>query len=135
MGDWAATDGAWRLVMIGLGRARPALHAALAERARAMLARGMMDEVRCLLEAGHEEARPPMDGIGYRQLARALRGQMTVEDALRLMIRDTTRYAKRQVTWFQREPEIRWLDVDEAGGVEGAAEAVHKLITREGLIE
>jgi tRNA dimethylallyltransferase len=51
------------------------------------------------------------------------------------MIRDTTRYAKRQVTWFQREPEIRWLDVDEAGGVEGAAEAVHKVITREGLIE
>ena len=76
-----------------------------------------------------------MDGIGYRQLALAVRGRMTVEDALRLMIRDTTRYAKRQMTWFQREPEIRWLDVDEAGGVEGTAEAVHKHITREGLIE
>ena len=135
MGDWAGTDGAWRLAMIGLGRARPALNAALAARARAMLARGMMDEVRRLLEAGHEEGQPPMDGIGYRQLALAVRGRMTVEDALRLMIRDTTRYAKRQMTWFQREPEIRWLDVDEAGGVEGTAEAVHKHITREGLIE
>jgi tRNA dimethylallyltransferase len=135
VGDWAGTDGAWRLAMIGLGRARPALNAALAARARAMLARGMMDEVRRLLEAGHEEARPPMDGIGYRQLALVVRGRMTVEDALRLMIRDTTRYAKRQMTWFQREPEIRWLDVDEAGGVEGTAEAVHKHITREGLIE
>ena len=135
VGDWAGTDGAWRLAMIGLGRARPALNAALAARARAMLARGMMDEVRRLLEAGHEEARPPMDGIGYRQLALAVRGRMTVEEALRLTIRDTTRYAKRQMTWFQREPEIRWLDVDEAGGVEGTAEAVHKHITREGLIE
>ena len=134
-GDWAGTDGAWRLVMIGLGRARPALNTALAERARTMLARGMMDEVRRLLAAGHEEARPPMDGIGYRQLARALRGQITVEEALRLMIRDTTRYAKRQIRWFQRETEIRWIDVDGAGGVEGAAEAVHKHITREGLIE
>jgi tRNA dimethylallyltransferase len=134
-GDWAGTDGAWRLVMIGLGRARPALNAALADRARAMLARGMMDEVQRLLEAGHDEARPPMDGIGYRQLALARRGRMTVEEALRLMIRDTTRYAKRQMTWFQREPEIRWIDVDAAGGVEGAAEAVHKHITREGLIE
>jgi tRNA dimethylallyltransferase len=76
-----------------------------------------------------------MDGIGYRQLALAREGRMTEDEALRLMIRDTTRYAKRQVTWFQREPEIRWLDVDEAGGVEGAAEAVHKVITREGLIE
>jgi tRNA dimethylallyltransferase len=135
VGDWAGTDGAWRLAVIGLGRARPALNAALAARARAMLARGMMDEVRRLLEAGHEEGRPPMDGIGYRQLALAVRGRMTVEDALRLMIRDTTRYAKRQMTWFQREPEIRWLDVDEAGGVEGTAEAVRKHITREGLIE
>jgi tRNA A37 N6-isopentenylltransferase MiaA len=51
------------------------------------------------------------------------------------MTRDTTRYAKRQMTWFQREPEIRWLDVDAAGGVEGAAETVHKHIAREGLIE
>jgi tRNA dimethylallyltransferase len=134
-GDWAGTDGAWRLVMIGFGRARPVLNAALADRARAMLARGMMDEVRRLLEAGHDEARPPMDGIGYRQLALAQRGRMTVEEALRLMIRDTTRYAKRQMTWFQREPEIRWIDVDGAGGIEGAAEAVHKHITREGLIE
>jgi tRNA dimethylallyltransferase len=134
-GDWAAAPGRWRLALIGLGRERARLNAAVAERARAMLARGMMEEVRGLLEAGHEEDRPPMDGIGYRQLTLALRGQVTVDEALRLMIRDTTRYAKRQMTWFQREPEIRWLDVDAAGGIEGAAEAVHKHIAREGLIE
>jgi tRNA A37 N6-isopentenylltransferase MiaA len=51
------------------------------------------------------------------------------------MIRDTQRYAKRQMTWFAREPEIRWLDVDEVGGVEGAAESIHKHILREGWIE
>ena len=44
-------------------------------------------------------------------------------------------FAKRQMTWFAREPEIHWIDVDAAGGVEGAAEAVHKLVTQEGLIE
>ena len=95
----------------------------------------MMDEVRGLLEAGYAEDRPPMDGIGYRQLALVLRGRMTPDEALRLMIRDTTRYAKRQMTWFQREGGIRWLDVDAAGGIEGAAEAVQKQITQEGLIE
>ena len=99
------------------------------------MARGMMDEVRRLVEAGHDPALPPMDGIGYRQVAEALRGRITAEDALRLMIRDTSRYAKRQMTWFPREPEIRWIDVDEAGGAEGAAEAVDMHITREGLIE
>jgi tRNA dimethylallyltransferase len=134
-GDWSGPAHAWRLVMIGLQRERAALNAAIAQRAHAMLARGMMDEVRRLLEAGHDPERPPMDGIGYGPLTLAARGRLPVEEALRLMIRDTTRYAKRQMTWFSREPEIRWLDVDGAGGVEGAAEAVHKLITQEGLIE
>jgi tRNA dimethylallyltransferase len=134
-GDWAAPPGAWRLLMIGLGRNRAALNAAIAERARAMVARGMMDEVRRLREAGYEPSRPPMDGIGYRQLALAMQGRMTVEEAVRLMIRDTTRYAKRQMTWFARDPEVRWLDVDAAGGIEGAAESVQKHLTQEGLIE
>jgi tRNA dimethylallyltransferase len=134
-GSWAAAPGAWRLVTIGLARDRARLNAAIAERAREMHARGMMDEVRRLLEAGYDPTRPPMDGIGYRPLALAAQGRMAVDEALRLMIRDTTRYAKRQMTWFARDPEIRWIDVDGARGVEGAAEAVLKHITREGLVE
>ena len=134
-GDWGGATRAWRLVLIGLGRERAALNEAIAVRARAMLARGMMDEVERLLAAGHDPERPPMDGIGYRPLALAARGRLPVEEALRLMVRDTTRYAKRQMTWFAREPEIRWIDVDGAGGVEGAAEAVLKHITQEGLTE
>ena len=76
-----------------------------------------------------------MDSISYRPLALAARERLPVEEALRLIMRDTTRYAKRQMTWFAREPEIRWIDVDGAGGVEGAAEAVLKHITQEGLTE
>jgi tRNA dimethylallyltransferase len=121
--------------MIGLGRERAALNAAIGLRARAMLARGMMSEVERLLATGHDPERPPMDGIGYRPLALAARGRLPVEEALRLMIRDTTRYAKRQMTWFARDPEIRWIDVDAAGGVEGAAETVSKHLTQEGLTE
>jgi tRNA dimethylallyltransferase len=134
-GDWSGATRAWRLLMIGLGRERAALNAAIALRARAMLAHGMMSEVERLLAAGHDPERPPMDGIGYRPLALAARGRLPVEEALRLMIRDTTRYAKRQMTWFARDPEIRWIDVDAAGGVEGAAETVSKHLTQEGLTE
>jgi tRNA dimethylallyltransferase len=134
-GDWAGPTRAWRLVMLGLRRDRAALNAAIAERAHSMVARGMMDEARRLLAAGLDPSRPPMDGIGYRPLGLAAQGRMPVEEAVRQLVRDTTRYAKRQMTWFAREPEIRWIDVDEAGGVEGAAEAVLKHITQEGLIE
>jgi tRNA dimethylallyltransferase len=133
--DWRRGVAAWRLLMVGLRQSREALRRRLAERARGMVGRGMMEEVRRLLEAGYDESLPAMDGIGYRQFAAVVRGRLTGEEALRLMIRDTVRYAKRQMTWFARDPEIRWIDVDAAGGVDGAAESILKLITREGLIE
>jgi len=135
VGGWARAITPWRVLMFGLRREREALNRRLEERARSMLASGMMREVRRLLAEGHDEAAPGMAGIGYRQWAEVARGRLPEAEALRLMIRDTQRYAKRQMTWFAREPEIRWLDVDEVGGVEGAAESIHKHILREGWIE
>src|SRR5262249_1868580 len=103
----------------------------------------MMDEVKRIREAGYAPSLPSMAGIGYRQLAAALDGQITTDEAIRLMIRDTRRYAKRQITWFARDPEIRWLDVSAAnaaasmdtGGLEAVAGRVRDLIAEEGLIE
>ena len=60
---------------------------------------------------------------------------MLEAEAVRLMIRDTTRYAKRQMTWFARDPEIRWLDVDAAGGLEGGGPAIAEWVSEEGLTE
>ena len=133
--DWSREVTGWRLVMIGLRRERGALNRSLADRARAMADRGMMDEVKTLLAKGYDEALPAMGGIGYRQFAAALGGRMSADEALRLMVRDTCRYAKRQMTWFSREPEVRWIDVDQAGGIEGAAERILKVVMQEGLIE
>jgi tRNA dimethylallyltransferase len=134
-GDW--TDGAtsWRLLMVGLRQSREALRARLTDRARDMLARGMLAEVERLRAAGYGDSLPAMDGIGYRQCGAVLRGELTIEEALRLMIRDTARYAKRQMTWFARDPEIRWIAADGAGGLDGAAEAIAKQAVQEGLIE
>ena len=121
--------------MFGLTRERSLLQRGLEERARGMLAGGMMQEVRSLLAAGHDESAPGMAGIGYRQIAAVLRGRLAAAEAERLMIRETLRYAKRQMTWFAREPGILWLDMDEAGGVEGAAGCIHERLLREGWVE
>lgn len=134
-GDWRHSIPPWRLFVVGLSQARERLNARLAERARGMAAHGMMDEVKRLLAAGYDESLPSMGGIGYRQFCAVLRGRMTEAEALRTMIRDTARYAKRQMTWFGRDPEIRWIDVDAAGGLDGATDAILKAITQEGLIE
>ena len=133
-GSWARATTPWSVLMFGLRRERRALNRSLEERARRMLAGGMMDEVRRLLAAGHDDTAPGMAGIGYRQWARVARGDLSDAEALRLMVRDTQRYAKRQMTWFARERDIQWLDLDERGGVEGAAECIHKRLVREGWI-
>ena len=71
---------------------------------------------------------------GRRGLRRQVaQGRLGPEEALRRMQRDTVRYAKRQWTWFAGEPGIRWVDVEAAGGVDGAAEQVEKWIVEEGL--
>jgi tRNA dimethylallyltransferase len=134
-GEW--TDGAtsWRLLMVGLRQSRERLRARLADRARDMLARGMLEEVERLRAAGHGDSSPAMEGIGYRQCGAVLRGELAIDEALRLMIRDTVRYAKRQMTWFARDPEIRWIDMDAAGGPDAAALAIARQAVQEGLIE
>jgi tRNA dimethylallyltransferase len=134
-GDWDRPVADWRLLMVGLGLPRATLRQRIAERARGMVERGMMDEVKQLLAAGYDEALPSMGGIGYREFCAVLRARTTADEALRLMIRDTTRYAKRQMTWFAREPELRWIDVERAGGVEGTARTVLRQLAQEGLIE
>ncbi len=100
---------------IGLDLPRERLYAALDRRFDAMVMAGLVQEVRALLAAGYGIDTPAMRAIGYRQIAAYLRGAMTLEAAIALAKRDTRRLAKRQLTWFRRDPEITWLDA-QAGG-------------------
>jgi len=133
--SWATAVPPFHLLMVGLCQPREALRRRIAERVLSMVARGMMEEVRRLLAAGFAETLPAMGGIGYRQFCGVVRGRMSEAEAIRLMIRDTARYAKRQMTWFVRDPEIQWIDVDAVGGLEGAAGAIAGQLRKEGLIE
>jgi tRNA dimethylallyltransferase len=130
---WRESRPPWNLVMVGLAMPRPALARLLGTRVDAMVARGLRAEVERLLGAGYDESLPAMKGIGYRHFAPVIRGALSEAEAVRLMKRDTVRYAKRQHTWFAREPELGWIDVSTAGGPEGAAEAIAKRIVLAGL--
>jgi len=74
-----------------------------------MLEAGLLDEVRELLRSGVSPSAKPFQAIGYKEALAAVQGRMTAESALALMQRDTRRYAKRQITWFRRERDMRWL--------------------------
>ena len=95
---------------IGLSLPRDRLYAAIDRRFDLMVAAGLVDEVRRLIAAGCGIDTPPMRAIGYRQIAAYLRGEITLTAAIELAKRDTRRLAKRQLTWFRRDPEIAWVD-------------------------
>ena len=76
----------------------------------AMIADGFVDEVRHLIAAGHPPDAPPLNSIGYREIAAFIRGEMTLADAVDLAKRKTRHFAKRQLTWFRGESEVVWID-------------------------
>jgi tRNA dimethylallyltransferase len=115
---WPVTNPSWQqigdeydLVYVGLTMARDALNARLVERAAAMAKAGLAEEVEALLARGYDAGLPALQGIGYREFVRVVRGELSAATAVALMQRETVRYAKRQGTWFAREPGVEWLEV------------------------
>ena len=99
----------WRVLKIGLMPEREKLIERIHTRTIAMLERGWLQEVQALLSSGLSEDAKPFDFIGYRELSAALREEITLEEARGTIQQATRQYAKRQLTWFRREPEVRWF--------------------------
>ena len=95
---------------VGVEVEREKLYQAIDRRFDAMIAAGLAGEVRALIEAGYSPEKPPLSTIGYKQIASHLRGEIALADAVALAKQESRRLAKRQITWFRREPEIVWLD-------------------------
>lgn len=132
---WASAESDWAVVYVGLTMGRAALAERLRARAARMVEAGLEEEVRALLGRGEEARRRALSSIGYREFVRVVRGELDRDEALRLMQRDTVRYARRQWTWFAREPALAWLDVDGLGGsAAGVAAAIEARLKQEGCI-
>jgi len=96
-------------VKIGLNPDRIVLHQRLDARVVAIFNAGLLEEVRALLAQGATGAEKPFESIGYKQALRHLRGELTLEQAVASTQLETRQYAKRQWTWFRRDPEIFWI--------------------------
>jgi tRNA dimethylallyltransferase len=117
----------FRVLRLGLNPDRDALYARINERACRMFAMGLVEETRGLLEKYGEAARP-LGSLGYKQAVQLLRGEVGREAAIRAAQQAHRNYAKRQLTWFRREPEVVWLAGfgEEAGVREKAGEAIRE---------
>ncbi len=132
---WREATSRYRTVTVGLTMDRQSLFARLRARAREMARAGLVAEVHDLLGRGYDETLPAMCGIGYREFVAVVRGTLAADEALPRMERSTVQYARRQWTWFSREPDMRWIDIQTVEGPERAARAVEVLAREGGLIE
>ena len=103
----------YRCILIGLQRDRAELYDRINRRVDQMISDGLEDEIRSLMSMGLSSSDISMKGIGYKEMIDAMNGRITMEEAAELIKRNSRRYAKRQMTWFRRYPDIRWFDLSE----------------------
>lgn len=127
----APPSAAWAgsVAMLGISRPIEVLNRRIDERARWLFANGLLDEVRALLDAGHDPGRAPLTSHGYGEAARYLAGEWSLDDAIAVTARRTRQYAKRQRTWFRRDQRIAWLEAgDRAADDPSLVEAAERLL-------
>jgi len=105
----ASPAGRIRSIKIGLQPPRAALYDRIEQRVHTMLDRGWIVEVTGLLRSGIPHNAKPFDFIGYSELRSHLEGTVTLTAATKAISQATRRYAKRQLTWFRKEPQVHWL--------------------------
>jgi tRNA dimethylallyltransferase len=96
-------------ISVGLTLPRGILYDEVARRVTRMVERGWVQEVRGLLDRGLEPHLPAFQAIGYRQIALHVLGEWSLDRAVRETVQATRRFAKRQETWFRREPDVTWF--------------------------
>lgn len=99
----------YRVLKIGLMPDRDRLYQALDARAAAMFENGLLEEVKSILALGYPAGSKPFESHGYKQALQLLQGELTAKEAVFYAQRNTRNYAKRQMTWFRKEPDIVWF--------------------------
>jgi tRNA dimethylallyltransferase len=100
----------YQSMQIGIRVERPLLYSRIDERVNRMLEQGLLQEVQQLLNAGYGPETRAMRAIGYKEMTAHLAGEYGLDEAIRLIKRDTRHYAKRQLTWFNADNDILWLE-------------------------
>lgn len=105
----------YNLAYFVLNDERSRLYERIDRRVDMMLEDGLIDEVRRLRERGYDRSLVSMQGLGYKELLAWMDGAYDLEEALRVLKRDTRHFAKRQITWFKREKDVIWMNKQDYG--------------------
>jgi len=104
----------FNIVKIGLNRPRPELYERINQRVEVMMQNGLLEEARQFYPHKHLNS---LNTVGYKELYDYMDGKCSLEEAVQKIKQDSRRYAKRQLTWFNRDKDIHWFHPDEVSGV------------------
>lgn len=124
----------YNYVYIGLTRNRDELYERIDRRVDRMMEEGLPLEVWTLWKMGCNEDHTSMQALGYKEILWYLKGKCTLSEAVRILKRDSRHYAKRQLTWFGRNPEINWIDLSGDKPLETALEEAMRIVEQNGVI-
>ncbi len=122
-------------LIFGLEMPRDVLYGRINERVDRMMSEGLEDEVRRLYDSGIDPDCTAMQAIGYKELAEYFRGESGRDEAIEKIKRESRRYAKRQLTWFKRNPKIIWLMLQDCYSLNKIREKCFTFINKFGIIE
>ncbi len=105
-------DSQYTTLKIGLQVDREELKKRISQRTQKMINTGLLEEVKSILARGYRETLKPLQSLGYKQIIKYFAAEFNIEEAVRLINRDTWHYAKRQMTWFSADKEIKWFNPD-----------------------
>ncbi len=128
-----AKESPYRFLYIVLSMDRKKLYERIDRRVDEMMEQGLAEEVAWLLGQGYDGTQS-MQGLGYKEIAGALRGDLSMEEAVRRLKRNTRHFAKRQMTWFRRERDVTMLDRDSFSCTEEIVEEIMKSAKKRGIV-
>jgi len=96
-------------MLIGINWPRAELYERVGLRVKIQVERGLVDEVRALVEKGYAADLPAMSSLGAKEIVPFIKGEAELEECLEILRRNTRKYAKRQMTWFRRYDNVKWL--------------------------
>lgn len=127
MGDFSrdiVLNDEYEFFLAGLTRERSELYDRINKRVDIMIEQGLIEEVRDLLNLGYSKDLISFKGLGYKEIIEYLEGRYDLNEAIRILKRNTRRYAKRQLTWFRRYESINWYNVSDYPTGENLAEHI-----------
>ena len=111
--EHAFSESPFDALKLYIDRPRGSLYERINERAERMVARGLLEETEGLLKTGYREDLKPMRSLGYKEMVGFINGACSMEETVELIKKNTRNYAKRQVTWFNREPGFIRVPVED----------------------